>query len=302
MKDIARFPDKWGDRFHKSLTTGLSIALALTLALTSASCDNDSKSSKDRTTVDQRAPSYNISEICSADAARKKKEIGRPPPYNTMTSRMPYIDEAGGYADAYLGATYLKAPLGYLHSIDGGALPKDGGRSIVFEALLPDFKPYVKGNPPAPPRADGRPVNVTIFARCTGAGMSPEAAAKQRKLTEEDHIGHRRKWQIAEGIRVPGFVPIPELNLRAWPARPEEKPYKSATYFALDPKLTYPLGDVFYFACSGDQQSATRQSCIGNFFILPNVAVKFNFPYQWLDHWQEVYAFVLELMTTSIQE
>ena len=114
------------------LRAASSIVAAMLLATLLAGCDRHSSqdaSSKPLVKGDR--------EICIEGAARRKKEVGRPPPYNQMVSEQPFVDREGDYADAYLGDTYIKVPLGYAHSIDGGYHPKDGGQSIVYEASGP---------------------------------------------------------------------------------------------------------------------------------------------------------------------
>ena len=232
--------------------------------------------------------------ICMDGAARKKKELGRPYPYND-----------GTYADAYLGDSFLKVPLAYGHSIDYGEYPEYGGQSVIMEAYLPDFKPYKPGAPigPVPGEPGYKPNNVTIFLSCTPKKTLEEYISKVSRYTEESMARHETEGYPGLGYAIPKVEELPALGLRILPLGPKRYiPERGGLYFPMDPKFKRPNGGVFSFRCEGDPMSETKQPCFASFAVRPNIAVSYNFPYQWLDHWREIQGFVYKLVTTSIQE
>ena len=277
------------------LRAASSIVAAMLLATLLTGCDRHSSQDASRKPLVK-----GDREICTEGAARRKKEVGRPPPYNQMVSKQPFVDRAGDYADAYLGDTYIKAPLGYLNDIDGGNDPKDGGQSIIYEAYLPDLKPHPVFDEAESKQINPFPRNVIIYANCRSKTFADSLKASSAE-TVESLVQETRNWQVEKKLTVSGLVPLPDLGLLALPLRVNVRPFRSAYYFPLDPTFKSPTGGLVYFDCSGDQKSETRQQCIGSVLIKPNIFVIYNFPYQWLDHWRQVYEFVVEVITSNIQ-
>ena len=190
MSYVIKAADPKGTLSGIFLRAASSIVAAMLLATLLAGCDRHSSqdaSSKPLVKGDR--------EICTEGAARKKKEVGRPPPYNQMVSKQPFVDRAGDYADAYLGDTYIKAPLGYLNDIDGGNDPKDGGQGIIFEALLPDLKPHPVDDEVESKKINPKPRNVTIFLYCMSPKRFAGSVEASSAVTVESVVQGMRHWQ-----------------------------------------------------------------------------------------------------------
>ncbi len=96
---------------------------------------------------------------------------------------------------------------------------------------------------------------------------------------------------------------LPKLGLRVFPLLPGYGgAIQDAIYFAADKTMPHPNGGIYHFRCHGDPEARIRTWCQASFLIRPNISVRYNFPYQQLEHWRKLQPFVYSLVKNSIKE